>query len=167
MKSVRIVVLLALLSCVLFVQEEVLSFLPNIQFTFLLLACYVDCLGLRMTSLIVIVHVILDNLVMGSLNLIVFVPMLIGYFVFILIKKVYSGDNVYIVGLFGIIGVLFYSLCFLVCNALFLEVDIWTYFLADIPFTLIMVISTYLSIIWLYKPIINIIRQQYSKYVKE
>lgn len=167
MRNVRIIVLLALLSCLLFVQEEILSFLPNIQFTFMLLACYVDCLGFRLTSLIVIVHVILDNLVMGSLNPIVFIPMLIGYLIFILIKKIYSGDNVYIVGLFGIIGVLLYSLCFLICNALFLEIDVWLYFIADIPFTLILMISTYLSIIWLYKPIVKVIKQQLNKYIRE
>lgn len=167
MKKLKILVLLALLACVLFVQEEALSFLPNIQFTFLLLICYVDCLGFRKTSLIVFVHVLLDNLVMGSLNPIVVIPMLVGYIITILIKKVYHKDNVYIIGLLGSLGAIVYSLSFLIANALFLEIDIWAYFLADIPFTLILMISTYLSIIWLYKPIIKIINQQYQKYLND
>ena len=167
MKNVKMLVLLALLTCVLFVQEEALSFLPNIQFTFLLLICYVDCLGFRKISLIVFVHVLLDNLVMGSLNPLVIIPMLVGYMITILIKKVYHKDNVYIIGLLGSLGSVIYSLCFLITNALFLEIDIWAYFLADIPFTLILMISTYLSIIWLYKPIIKIINQQYQKYVND
>lgn len=167
MKNIKILVLLALLACVLFVQEEALSFLPNIQFTFLLLICYVDCLGFRKTSLIVFAHVLLDNLVMGSLSLIVVIPMLVGYIITILIKKVYHKDNVYIIGLLGSLGAIVYSLSFLIANAFFLEIDIWAYFLADIPFTLILVISTYLSIIWLYKPIIKIINQQYQKYLND
>ena len=167
MKNLKILVLLALLACVLFVQEEALFFLPNIQFTFLLLICYVDCLGFRKTSLIVFAHVLLDNLVMGSLSLIVVIPMLVGYIITILIKKAYHKDNVYIIGLFGSLGAIVYSLSFLITNAFFLEIDIWAYFLADIPFTLILVISTYLSIIWLYKPIIKIINQQYQKYLND
>lgn len=167
MKNLKILVLLALLACVLFVQEEALSFLPNIQFTFLLLICYVDCLGFRKTSLIVFAHVLLDNLVMGSLSLIVVIPMLVGYIITILIKKAYHKDNVYIIGLLGSLGAIVYSLSFLIANAFFLEIDIWAYFLADIPFTLILVISTYLSIIWLYKPIIKIINQQYQKYLND
>ncbi len=167
MKNLKILVLLALLACVLFVQEEALSFLPNIQFTFLLLICYVDCLGFRKTSLIVFAHVLLDNLVMGSLSLIVVIPMLVGYIITILIKKAYHKDNVYIIGLLGSLGAIVYSLSFLITNAFFLEIDILAYFLADIPFTLILVISTYLSIIWLYKPIIKIINQQYQKYLND
>ena len=64
--TVKELCILAFLTVVLFIQEELFTFIPNFQFTFLLLAIYVVVLGYKRTSLIVLAHVLLDNLFMGS-----------------------------------------------------------------------------------------------------
>ena len=64
------ITLIALLTTLLFVQEQALVFIPNVQLTVFLIVFYSKKLGFLRTSLIVAIHVVLDNLVMGSFNLI-------------------------------------------------------------------------------------------------
>ena len=54
-------VLLAFLSIILTVQEELLTFLPNIQLTVFLLVLYSKKLKCHETLLIITLHVLLDN----------------------------------------------------------------------------------------------------------
>ena len=68
--SVKRIVRIAILASILFVQEFALSFIPNIQLTQCLIAIYYYSLGLVDTLFIVTIHVFLDNLTMGSFNLI-------------------------------------------------------------------------------------------------
>ena len=68
MNKSKEIVVLALFAALLFVQEQVLTFLPNIQLTVFLLILYSKMLGMKKTLLIILIHVLLDNLVMGSMN---------------------------------------------------------------------------------------------------
>ena len=77
--TVRDITDIAVLACILFIQEELLTFLPNIQLTIFLLILYSKKLGFIRTSIIVAIHVILDNLVMGSFNLVYTPAMFIGW----------------------------------------------------------------------------------------
>ena len=75
------ITLIALLATLLFIQEQALSFIPNVQLTVFLLVLFSKKFGLLKTIIISSIHVILDNLVMGSFNLI-FVPfMLLGWLI--------------------------------------------------------------------------------------
>ena len=63
----------------MFVLEQALMFLPNIQLTVFLIILFSKKLGLKKTLIIVTIHVLLDNLVMASFN-IIFTPfMFIGW----------------------------------------------------------------------------------------
>ena len=77
--SVRDIALIAILSTILFVQEQVLTFLPNIRLTVFLLVLYSKKLGFIRTTIIVIIHVLLDNLFMGSMNLVYTPAMFVGW----------------------------------------------------------------------------------------
>ena len=77
--SIRRLTLLGLLAAVLFAQEAALSFLPNIQATFLLVLLYGACLGMGGGTLIVTVHVLLDNLFFGVMSPYLLIPMWLGY----------------------------------------------------------------------------------------
>ena len=69
----------AMLITVLFVQEQFLSFLPNIQFTVLLIVVYTKLVGIKKTLFILLIHVILDTTVYGGM-LFLYVPfMFLGW----------------------------------------------------------------------------------------
>lgn len=157
--TVKRLVILAILTTILFVQEQALSFIPNVQLTFLLLVLYATSFTLIENILIIIVHVILDNLVMGSFNFL-FVPfMLAGYLVIpITIKTIFRKvKNPLLLALIGILYSLIYSWMFIIPNVFMLQVPFWTYLIADIPFEIILSLSSFLTILWLYKPLKDII----------
>lgn len=165
--TVKKLCILSAMCVVLFVQEEVLSVLPNIQLTFLLIALYTAVFGLKYSFMIIFVHVMLDNMVMGSLNPIVMIPMMLGYFIYaILIYLVKNKKLVYIV-LMGVLGSLIYCYMFLVANSLFLDIDIRLYFIADVPFEILLVLSTILTITYLYRPLEKILIREWNGKIEE
>ena len=64
--TIKNICLIALFAVILFVQEEALSFLPNIQLTVFLIIFYSKVMGFKRTSIIVIIYFLLDCAVMGS-----------------------------------------------------------------------------------------------------
>ena len=60
--SVRDLTLIAVLTTVLFVSEQLLSFIPNVQLTVFLIVLYSKRVGFVKTSIVTIIHVLLDNL---------------------------------------------------------------------------------------------------------
>lgn len=153
--SIKDLAILAFMTVILFVQEEILSVLPNIQLTFLLLAVYVKVFGFKKTSLIVLAHVLLDNMIMGSLTPIVMIPMLFGYMIYIGLVYLVRNKSIWLISLIGILGSLIYCYLFLVVNQVFLDIDIFAYWISDIPFEILLALSTVTSIIYLFKPLSN------------
>lgn len=163
--NTREITLLAVLTAILFVQELVLSFLPNIQLTILLIMLYSRVLKTKKTLIIIFVHVLLDNLVFGF-NILFFISMIIGWSIIPLtinsiFKKV---ENVYLLGLLSIIYAFIYVLPFLVVNVLILKIDLYAYLIADLPFTAILAVSGFVSIIWVYNPLKEAINRFNEKY---
>lgn len=163
--NTREITLLAVLTAILFVQELVLSFLPNIQLTILLIMLYSRVLKTKKTLIIIFVHVLLDNLVFGF-NILFFISMIIGWSIIPLtinsiFKKV---ENVYLLGLLSIIYAFIYVLPFLVVNVLVLKIDLYAYLIADLPFTAILAVSSFVSIIWVYNPLKEAINRFNEKY---
>ncbi|MDD3382146.1 MAG: hypothetical protein PHT83_01400 [Bacilli bacterium] len=163
--NTREITLLAVLTAILFVQELVLSFLPNIQLTILLIMLYSRVLKTKKTLIIIFVHVLLDNLVFGF-NILFFISMIIGWSIIPLtinsiFKKV---ENVYLLGLLSIIYAFIYVLPFLVVNVLILKIDLYAYLIADLPFTAILAVSSFVSIIWVYNPLKEAINRFNEKY---
>lgn len=163
------IVLIGILTGILFVQEEALTFLPNIQLTVLLIVLYSKTLGLFKTSIIVFIHVLLDNLVMGSMNVITFVPMLIGWETIPLLlctigKKI---EKPLFLALLSIPFVLFYDFMFAIFNVILLDVDLITWYSMGIVFDIILIMSSFISIYWLYEPLKRVIESFDKKYHKE
>ena len=148
------ITLIALLTTLLFIQEQALSFIPNVQLTVFLLVLFSKKFGLLKTVIISSIHVILDNLVMGSFNLI-FVPfMLLGWLIIpislnTVFKKVNS--NIFL----ALLGVLFsfgYCWIYIIPNCIILQVDFTTYFLADLIWEVLLASSSFITILLLYNP---------------
>ena len=161
--TVRELCILAFMSVLLFIQEELFVFIPNFQFTFLLLAIYVSVFGFKKTSLIIFAHVLLDNIYMGSLTPIVMIPMWLGYMIYIGIIWLLRNKNIWLLTLGGIIGAYIYCMLFLVTNIVFLEIDVYHYWLADIPFEIMLMSTIAFTMIYLYKPLRRKLSELWNK----
>ena len=161
--TVRELCILAFMSVLLFIQEELFVFIPNFQFTFLLLAIYVSVFGFKKTSLIIFAHVLLDNIYMGSLTPIVMIPMWLGYMIYIGIIWLLKNKNIWLLTLGGIIGAYIYCMLFLVTNIVFLEIDVYHYWLADIPFEIMLMSTIAFTMIYLYKPLRRKLSELWNK----
>ena len=161
--TVRELCILAFMSVLLFIQEELFVFIPNFQFTFLLLAIYVSVFGFKKTSLIIFAHVLLDNIYMGSLTPIVMIPMWLGYMIYIGIIWLLKNKNIWLLTLGGILGAYIYCMLFLVTNIVFLEIDVYHYWLADIPFEIMLMSTIAFTMIYLYKPLRRKLSELWNK----
>lgn len=157
--------LIAVLTAVLFVQEQLFSFLPNITLTVFLIILYSKCLGFVRCSLIVVIHTLLDNLFMGSLNMVYFPFMLLGWLIIpITLCSVFKRVSRPLpLAFLGIIFSLLYCWIFIIPQVLITEVDIHDYFIADIPFEIILALGTFLAVLWLYQPLKKVIDQFIKK----
>lgn len=163
--QVRDITVLAILTCILFILEEVLSFLPNIQVTFLLIVLYSKVLGSKKTSIIVIIHVILDNLFMGTFNILYVVFQAAGLLIVpitlnTLFKKVNGSLGLAILGIFYSI---IYSVLFMIPACIIGSMELLPYYIADIPFEILLALSSFLTILWLYEPLKKVLNKLINK----
>ena len=84
---IKDIAIIGILTSILFVQEQLLSILPNIQLTVFLLFVYAKSLKLSHSLIIIFIHVILDNLLMGSFNFVYLPFMMIGWMAIPLLLK--------------------------------------------------------------------------------
>jgi hypothetical protein len=134
-----------------------LAFLPNIQLTLLLVFVYASVLPLRDTFLIITIYVFLDNIQYGlSLYMI---PMLTGWYGIAVIGYLVKGVSQPLQSIFTFPMVLWYSLQFITLHTV-LYGTIWTYVVADIPFTILMMVSSYISVLFLYERLVGLIKAE-------
>ena len=163
---IKEITLYSVLTSILFVQEQLLAFLPNIQLTFFLIILYSKVLKLRGSILIVILHVVLDNLLNGSFTPIIVIPMLLGYIqipliINLLLKNV---KKPLILASYSVLVTIIYSILFLIANWLILPINIVSYIIADIPFTLVMCVCNFIVIFVLYTPLYKVLNNLLIKY---
>ena len=163
--TIKDITLIALLTTILFVQEQLLSILPNIQLTVFLLVLYSKKLGFIKTTIICFIHVLLDNLIMGSFNVIYMPFMFIGWMIIpISLNTIFKKVNSNI--LLAFLGLLFsflYCWIYIIPNTLILEVSFISYLVADILWEVLLSTSSFLTILLLYEPCSNL----FDKYIKK
>jgi uncharacterized membrane protein len=160
--NIKRLVIISILTAILFVQEQILTPIPNVQLTFLLIILFAKTFNLVETILMITVHVILDNILMGSFNLTVVPFMYIGYLIIPLtIKTIFKKvESPLWLALLSVIYSLLYSWIFIIPAVFILQIPFWTYLIQDIPFEIILAASSFLSVLWLYRPLKNILDQQ-------
>lgn len=161
MIRVKDMTLIAILAVLLFALEQALTLLPNIQVTVMLLVLYSKMLGWKKTGIIIVIHVVLDNLVMGSFNILTVPFMLVGWLsipilLATLFKKV---DKTIHLALLGGLFSFLYSWIFMIPGALIQGKAFMEYFIADLPFEIILAASSFLTILWLYEPLSTVFIQ--------
>ncbi len=152
--TVKDIAFMAMFAAILFIQEEALTFIPNIQLTIFFIVLYSKKLGFYRTSLIVLIHVALDNLVMGSFNLVYTPAMFIGWMMIptiicTLCRKV---ESPLILGIVAFACGFLYSWCFVLPNYLVYNINPWVYLASDIVFELILAACGFVTVLLLYKP---------------
>ena len=163
--TIRRIVIIAIFAAILTAQEEALTILPNIQFTQCLIAIYYFSFGLWDTLIIVVIHTLLDNLIMGSLSLMYTPAMLFGWITLPLILHLFRKIKnrwviASIVGLHGLI----YSWSFLFVSVVLYKVEFLPYFIADIPFEIILVVCGFLTTFLLLEPLTKVLKNLHDGY---
>lgn len=153
--SIKDLSLIAVLTTILFVQEQLLTFIPNVQLTIFLIVLYSKKLGFVKTSIITIIHVLLDNLFLGGINLYFTPAMLVGWLIIpatlcTIFKKANSNISLAIL---GAIYSFIYCWIFIIPNVLLFKFNYIDYLIADLLFEIILATSSFVSILFLYNPL--------------
>ena len=157
--------LLAMLTAILFVQETLLSAIPNIQLSVALIMIYGATLGIPKATLVMTVHVLLDNLIWGSLTPVTVCPMWVGWFVVILIGWLLRKAPLPVIVIGAVIGSLCYCWSFALFHVLFLQVNFIAYIIPDIVFEILICCSSVLTVTFCYRPAERLIKNYYAKYI--
>lgn len=135
----------AILAVLLTVAEFILSPLPNIQITVLLIAIITINEKTSVAILSIFTYVVLDNLLWGGFSLYT-VPMFAGWVLVFLTFKT-PGHNHYLLASKGVIASILYNFPY---SMLF---PFKAYWASSITFVIVMSISSFVTILWLYEPI--------------
>lgn len=159
-------VVIAIFTAIIFVVEQALSMIPNVQLTVFFFVLYTRLLGSKKTLFIVVVHTLLDNLYMGTLIWHLVTPMMIGWSLIpILLGTVLKkAQSVIALTLFAFGFGFLYGMTFIPFQAYVWGYDYWLYFIYDLPFEFAMAISGALSVALLYQPVHFYLNQELSKY---
>lgn len=154
--SARELCLMALLTAVLFLQEELLTFLPNIQLTVLLILLYGKIFGLFRTSLMVTVYLILDGIFMGSPNPLYLFFMWLGWMINPLLvcgTRLKTEERILPLAFAGAGFAFAYCWVMIIPGRILTGVPWKAYLAADLPFEALLAASSFLSILLLYEPL--------------
>lgn len=158
-------ILLAFAISILFVQEQVLAFLPNIQFTVVLLLVYSSVFSKKEMFILIFVYVFLDSMYYGGLNPFYMMPMLLAWS---LIPIVHHGflkhtKNEYILAIFALIFGFVYGWMFIPFHMIQTSImNPIPYLVGDLLFEVIMGTTGFLTVLWVYKPLLNLFALAYD-----
>lgn len=152
-KTIRQITLAAMLVTILYVQELILSGLPGVQLTVVLIMVYGAALPLGMSLSIVSAYVFLDNLLYGSFSILYTPGMLVAWITLLLVSKALANKKfvwtLAFATLFGLIYGWFYVPGKFIEQGIF---DLWAYLVADlIPFGIILIVNNFITVLLMYR----------------
>lgn len=160
--SVKKMLMVASAVTIIFVQEQLLLMLPNVQFTVLLIILFSSIFTFRESIIMIVVYVFLDSMYMGTLDFFYMTPMLIGWSIipfsynYILRKT----NNEYVLATFALSFGFIYGWTFIPFRMIQFGIsEAWPYLVADLPFEIIMGIVSFGTVLLAYKPLKNVLNQ--------
>lgn len=141
---------------ILFVQEQLLLMLPNISFTVLLLVFFASVYTFKENMLLITCYVILDNLYLGGFNLFYMIPMFIGWSLIPISYHTILGrtKNELKLAFFALAFGFVYGWIFAPFAVIQLGLgELWPYLLADVLFEILMGVSGFVTVYWLFTPL--------------
>lgn len=156
--KVKDIALLGILTAILYLVDQVLSFVPFLQLSMLLIILFSRKMGTLKTSIIVIIYVILEYIGVGF-NLLFFIFSVIGWlFVPLLTNFLFRKTKSLIsIALQGVLFSFLYSWIHIIPSCIIIESSIIDYLSMDIIFEISLAISSFVSILLLYKPLEKVI----------
>jgi len=152
-KTIRQITLAAMLVTILYVQELILSSLPNIQLTVVLIMVYGATLPLSMSLSIITGYVFLDNLLFGSFSILYTPGMLAAWITLVLVSKALANKKFVWTLVFATVFGLLYGWFYI--PGKFIEQGIFNlgaYLLADLlPFGIILIINNFFTVLLMYR----------------
>ncbi len=162
--SVRRITRIAIFATILFVQEELLTMIPQVQLTQVLIAVFFYGFGFVDTTIIIIIHVLLDSLIMGGPNIIYTPVMILGWFLLPLILLLFRKiKNKYLIGIVVFVHAFLYSWIFAIATSYVKKIPLKIYLISDIPFEIALAINGLITTILLFKPLTNTINRQLNR----
>lgn len=152
--KVRDLAIISFCAVLLFVMDELLQSLPNIQLSVFLLILFSKKCSFRSTVLIIIVYVLMDSFFMGAVNPLYVSFMMLGWMnIPVLLNTVFRNieDEVKL-ALIAILCALIYCWTFIIPNVIILKMNFFRYMMSDLPFEALLAFSSFLSTLWLYSP---------------
>ena len=152
--------MIAIAISITFVQEQMLLFLPNIQFTVLLVFVFVSIFTFKESLIYIIGYVLLDNLYLGGFNLFYMLPMFFAWgciplIYHTLLSKTRNEKKLAFVALiFGFV----YGWMFIPARMIQTGIDeFWPYLIADLPFEIIMSVTGFVTVYWFYPNLLRVL----------
>lgn len=159
--STKRLLMIAIAISITFVQEQMLLFLPNIQFTVLLILVFSSVFTLKESFIYIIGYVLLDSLYMGGFNLFYMVPMLLAWSLIPLIYHTIlrKTDNEFSLAIFALAFGFIYGWMFIPFNMIQTGIDNFMLYLsADIIFEIVMAATGFVTVYWLYQPLLKVMK---------
>lgn len=155
------VALISIFSAIIFAIEYAMQILPNVQLTVLLIVLFSKKLGIIRASLIVLIYTILDTCFMGAFNFMYFPFMLISWILIpITINTVFKKcETPFSLALLGVLYSFIFSWIMIIPGVFIMNVNFMDYLVADVVFEIILAASSFLSILWLYKPLSSVLEK--------
>lgn len=153
-----------MLLAILFVQEQLLAFDINVQLTVLLIAVYAAILPPALLYPVIVGYVLLDNLFMGSFNLLYTPAMLAAWLFFAGLMRAFRKGALWkktlAATLFGFVYGWFFAIPF----AISFGFDrLWPYLVADFfPAEVTMAAVDLVTVLFLYEPLRKLLSTLYK-----
>ena len=167
-KAIKDMALISICASILFVQQLALSFIPNVQFSTLLVLLYAKVLGFKKTTIIIFIHVLMINLLspLGPVIPLLIPAMIIAWILIPIISTTIlrKVENTIHLAIFGLLFGFIYGWVFIPFVVFFLNVPFQPYLIMDIPFEIVMGISNFITILWLYEPLKKVLVRELEKY---
>lgn len=148
--------MIALSVAILFTQEQIMVFLPNISFTVVLMIVFVSVYSFEESVILITSYVILDNIYMGGMSPFIIIPMLIGWLLIpisyhTILRKTTSEVKL---AIFAFVFGFVYGWVYIPFRMIQVGItEFWPYLLGDLLFEVIMGSFGFLSVLWLFKPL--------------
>jgi energy-coupling factor transport system substrate-specific component len=161
--SLRNLTITSMLLAILLVQEYAMIAIPNVQLTFVLLMVYAAVLPFVLLMPLVVSYVLLDNLIMGTMNPLYLVPAVLAWSLWVLGSKFFAGRKLWINLFFGTLFGFIYGWFFIPTQMFLYGIDqFWPYLIADLPFDIILAINSFLTIFLLYRPLRRVLGELWN-----
>lgn len=153
-----------MLLAILVIQEEILSFIPQVQLTVILIIVYARFLSSKELYPLVIAYVLLDNLIMGSFNILYTPAMLFSWSVLAVVARSIRNKPDYIAFIVAVIFPFPYGWSFIPATAIQLKFTMEqtiTYFKIDLGAEALMAVSSIITYLGFFQPLKQLFNRLY------